>query len=407
MDFNQGVIQSDQLTVAVWLDDDFYFLFDPNSRGSTGLYSSGGRSSLLMFKGIQLLSSHFLANIPVEYHTGEYTITPVEIVVFEKQEAQKKPLKKSEILKVTEIDSLMSEKQTTDKEKGKGKKKHFIKLPAPPCDKEKYSKEKNKKTACYCPDKANVMVQRKEEKVNLIQFSPDKKKEYARKREEEKKRKQLALTETAMRTSFYVLINGDSILRGRYSQNSEIYSVSSRNYQSVQNSLVALVMLKLYDPAKWNGNYIDIVLDSADVLYKDSYTYYRPKDPIIGLANTLRTFYIMKSQIKTTFYKPTISGKCCYDDLNRGLLNFFMSTDMAIIVAKKLAVATFRKAGQYYMFDPHDRDMMGVKCSNGVACLMRFDYLENMVKKYLENCNDEEDTFILWPIKVVGVKTAK
>lgn len=407
IDFNQGVIQSDHLTAAVWLDDNFYFLFDPNPRGFTGLYSTGGRSALLMFKGIKLLSDHFLENIPVEYHQGEYTITPVEIAIFENKEKQKQPLRKSEILKVTEIDSLMSEKQITDKEKDRGGKKHLVKSSAPPCNEEKNKKEKDKRAACYCPAKSNVMVQRKEEVVNLVQFSPDKKKEYARKKEQEKKRKQLMIMEVEMRTKFYILKNGDAILRGRFSQNSERYSINSRNYQTIPNALIGLVMLKLHDPIKWNGNYIDIVLDSADVLYKDSFTHFRPKEPKLGLCNTLRTFFIMEVQIRTTVFKPTISGKCCYDDLNRGLLNFFMNINLAIIFAKNLTVAALQKGGQYYMFDPHDRDMMGVKCSKGVACLMRFDHLENLVMKYLENCDDEEDTFSLWPIRIDGVKKTK
>lgn len=255
LDYNYGVIESDYLQCGVWIENELFYLFDPNERGPTGLYTTGGRAALIIFKNIPMLVEHFLANVPEEFHSWEYKLTPVELMIKEIK-PEHKPLKKCEILKKAENDSLASARPKTPKPKTP---KSTVEIS---CEKNKANMAFKGKPVCYCPEKGNITV-KKEDKVNLLELSPEEKKEWARKKSEDKKYKEFLHIETCMRKAFYVLENGDAIVRAKYSQNSSRYSVFTRNKQSIPNCLVSLVMLRLHDPNTWSSANIEIVLDSG------------------------------------------------------------------------------------------------------------------------------------------------
>lgn len=156
-------------------------------------------------------------------------------------------------------------------------------------------------------------------------------------------------------------------------------------------------------------NFKLFLLDSGDVLYKDSWWFYKPYNPYLGLKNVLRTFHINSNKFTTYVYKPAILGDLAYRAMYVGLLNFFMHEVCGIIITPYMQVAIFQKAGHYFVFDPYSRDRCGSPVKCGTACLMRFDNIEDLTKKILENgqccqeqyCVCEEGKYSLHAVTMV------
>lgn len=79
-----GIIQTEALTVAIWEEQDrpgIIYMFDPNPCGPAGQHQNDGTACVLFFESPELAAMHFISNLPQAKRTGEYVITPVEIVV--------------------------------------------------------------------------------------------------------------------------------------------------------------------------------------------------------------------------------------------------------------------------------------------------------------------------------------
>lgn len=77
------MVETNQLLLPVWEEDEpkkTFYMFDPSSRGPTGMPQANGTACLLSFESEKMLADHFMSLIP-EYVGDEFTIRPVEIVV--------------------------------------------------------------------------------------------------------------------------------------------------------------------------------------------------------------------------------------------------------------------------------------------------------------------------------------
>lgn len=349
-----GVIEADCQTCAVWVENDLFYTFDPYPRGSTGMYQVGGSACLMVFKSIKMMTDHFLENIPC--NDCEFQITPVAIFTEEIKDKKKKIMAKCQILKCKDIPIF----DKPDEDSGKCRKK----------SKRKDAAKKTEEEPSAAPGPCDKILE---------------KKEWARQMSILRSKKELDRILRQMRREYCTIATGVAILRGHYSQNNHRFSKASKNHQAIPNALVAIVMSKLHEPSTWTYKNIEIVLDSGDVLYKDSWWFYKPLNPILGLKNVLRTFHIEHAKFSTNIYKSAIMGDLVFRALYVGLLNFFLHETSGIVTTKVYNVAVFQKAGFYYLFDPYDRDREGrcVKC--GCACVLRFESVELMAKKILDN----------------------
>lgn len=119
------------------------------------------------------------------------------------------------------------------------------------------------------------------------------------------------------RECYYVLPNGEAIIRGFRSQNSNKYSEHSRNNQDIPNSIVSIVMHHICPVDKWNSQNIDMILDVGNQLYRDSYIACGPKDNKLGVENIMRKFHMNLYSIHVTIYKPIYSAQFYVVDITK------------------------------------------------------------------------------------------
>lgn len=79
-----GIIETEPLVLAIWEETEptrIIYMFDPNSRGPSGMsHSPNGAACVLAFDNIKLASEHFMSLIPDQLDVN-FTIRPVEVVV--------------------------------------------------------------------------------------------------------------------------------------------------------------------------------------------------------------------------------------------------------------------------------------------------------------------------------------
>lgn len=87
-------METETLTVAVWEDDvdKFIYMFDPNPRSNTGMPQPlNGTACVLCFTSFKGAADHFISLIPdEEKRQGEFTITPIEIIVAKRKKKKKR-----------------------------------------------------------------------------------------------------------------------------------------------------------------------------------------------------------------------------------------------------------------------------------------------------------------------------
>ncbi|XP_060534309.1 uncharacterized protein LOC132706789 [Cylas formicarius] len=350
-----GILITKSLTLALWEEsgDDgsrLIYMFDPNPRSATGMPVFNGTACLLIFVNANIAADHIIGCIldPNE-RSGEYEILPVEIVVENIKSFPKgeKPITKS---------------------------------------------GPNALPRC---SKAVVSEQKK-----LLRKLA----------EEERKRREAKRIHQIGRTGYYPTRGGEAILRGYLSQNHEKYAKESRNNQDIPNCIVSVVMNSLIPVNEWTSKHIDLILDTGEQLYIDSYIAYGPRDKKLGMENVLRKFYMGNLEVHVTIYKPVITEVMTASKLLSILEGYFQQESFCILSYRDQYVSLFSKSGYFYLFDPHERNIQGnlvVGGDTGTAVVVRFDCVDSTASKVIRNlssANEEYADFSLW-LTSVKIKT--
>lgn len=78
----------------------------------------------------------------------------------------------------------------------------------------------------------------------------------------------------------------------------------------------------------------------------------------------------------------------------KGLEEYFKENDVGIITAGNISVAVWKYNNFYYYFDSHTRDHNGITHGIGVACVLRLEKIEDLVKSFVTNLQPvAEDLF--------------
>ncbi|XP_023310426.1 uncharacterized protein LOC111691585 [Anoplophora glabripennis] len=346
-----GILTTANLTLAIWEEEEDHsealiYMFDPNPRGPTGMPLDTGTACVMTFVNAKVAADHIMAcMLDPDEKMGEFTIAPVEIVVGNMKTKEKI-------------------KKTATSEKGV----------LPRCSKSVAD----------------------EEKRVLRKIAAN-----------ERKRKQGKELQKIGRNGYYIMKNGDAIIRGYKSQNSKNYNENSRNNQDITNCIVSIVMHKLIPIDTWTSKHIDLVLDTGDQLYIDSYIAYSPKDKKLGLENVVRKFFLNNIEIHVTVYKPIISDIFNMSNLIRILNVYFQQESYCMLSYLDQWVSIFTRTGFFYLFDPHERDVEGnplKQKEEGTAVVVRFDNLISLTLKMVQNMYLDLETtvkeFSLWLISV-------
>ena len=79
-----GIIETLPMTVAIWTDDEYYYIFDPHQCDRFGFRvveekKVNGKCCVMRFKYINSLAAHFIQNIPVDKKNDRFVIRKIDI----------------------------------------------------------------------------------------------------------------------------------------------------------------------------------------------------------------------------------------------------------------------------------------------------------------------------------------
>lgn len=205
------------------------------------------------------------------------------------------------------------------------------------------------------------------------------------------------------RCQFYNIPGSDiSTLRGTRSQNSKTYNATSRNNQDIPMCLTAFVMERLLPLNKWTSKTIDQVLDIGDQLYKDSFVVNAPTDQKIGLDYIIRQVIIKDVKVHVAISKPVIINKFTRDNLLKGLTIYFMQRQFGMVSIDNEWISIYYRDDHYYLFDPHDRNILGEVDIPGAAVLIKYPDLDQLSKRLCDNyCDGETFQIVILGIKAI------
>lgn len=179
------------------------------------------------------------------------------------------------------------------------------------------------------------------------------------------------------------------------------------NRGDISYSVIAIVMHHLTSVDKWKSNHVDLISETGDQLYIDSYIAYGPRDEKLGLENIIRKFYMSNLSIHITIYKPIISDMFVISKISNILQAYFQQETYCIFSYSNQWVSLFFKSGLFYMFEPHACNLQGDhvrRNESGSAVLIRFTSLERLANKLFQNLFTADEsssrTFTLWLIDV-------
>ncbi|XP_065167903.1 uncharacterized protein [Atheta coriaria] len=208
------------------------------------------------------------------------------------------------------------------------------------------------------------------------------------------------------RLSYYTIPPGEmDILRGSKSQNHKCYSDNSRGNQDVPNCIVAYVMDKLIPINKWTYKNIDMILDMGDLLFKDSYMVYNPKEEKIGLETLIRDVVIKDIRVKISVGAPVLTAHFGARPLTEALVACFNLKNFCIILLDRWALALFKKCDTYYMFDPTDLNLYGNRIDRcGSAAVLRFESIDKLIEVLIRNLESQPIENEVFRIIIAAVK---
>nr|CAI5839704.1 unnamed protein product [Callosobruchus analis] len=190
--------------------------------------------------------------------------------------------------------------------------------------------------------------------------------------------------------------------------------------QSMGNAISALIMLRFHKSRVWIPKILNSVLRYGDLLYRDAMITI-PRTQSLKLSN-----FQKKTEYEGKNFMPLIEDYVVVGrlqsqdfevfDLGPALETFLADHECCVIIGP-LTLAVWFEDGKYYMFDPNDRDKNGrtiVKSQYmgsvlvpmdyipGVACVTWFKNLKDLVALYMSNVEKafKSDPFYLSKVEI-------
>ncbi|EFA04883.1 hypothetical protein TcasGA2_TC014944 [Tribolium castaneum] len=369
---SHGILVVDKFILPVWEqmkgDEVSIFMFDPNSRGATGLPSQGGNACIMKFCNSKVASDHIKAcMMDIDKARAEFVIIPIEIVVGSartKRKAvcppQKKTIKTPVVHPKTIKTPVVRSTQKTLQESQKQL------LPT--------------KVKPVCPDK---------ETLQQVQ------KELRRAAEEERRKAEAKRCYALGRSEMYQINDDTAIIRATRPVQAE---------RDLPVNVAALVLMRIAsDLSKWTYKQMEVVIETGYQLYVDSYNAYKPTTSKLLLPHVLRRVLLRELEVKIDIRRPVDCGPFTKKNVMAQVSHFFTSTNFFFLNYEEFLISLYFKSGYYFMFDPYSRDLNGNKCEKGSAVLMRFGSLEGLVEKILRNLGPEEGPVGHFALIVAGI----
>ncbi|KAK9886347.1 hypothetical protein WA026_015864 [Henosepilachna vigintioctopunctata] len=225
---------------------------------------------------------------------------------------------------------------------------------------------------------------------------------------------------------FLELDYGHWILRGQTDMNNEMFPLENRGKQEIPTILTALAFAKLYAMSKMKSQHIASILCYGDRLFTHMKRLRKAQLEADVVLNLLEEEIkaIMKNEVYDweTYSDALVIGDFKVEmkitknfltgdtnaknvegvlDLKAALDKLFETSTYGIIDCKAYLVGVWKGATVYYMFDCHKTSVNGVKCSTGYPCITRYLKTELMADIYLQNLEKEGcNTFFIHKVDI-------
>lgn len=210
--------------------------------------------------------------------------------------------------------------------------------------------------------------------------------------------------------NFKEIDHGKWILRGTMTQWNLLFPEPNRGKQSIANCFTALAYAYMFALQRFQSRTINDILKYGDRLYTFTKRLRRKElleDPELGLDESqvqaivddelfsvediFKNFCIDLDEVMVELKPEYITGETNAQDyieildVKRGIEKFFRNNRFGILSAKDQHVAIWQGNRMMYMFDANARGPNGIKEFNGVACITRYNKVDDMADVFLKN----------------------
>lgn len=198
---------------------------------------------------------------------------------------------------------------------------------------------------------------------------------------------------------FRTLNAHSAILHGSCSTNHTRFKLRSRGKQGTACSVVAIVFGRLFEPKDWTRYLVDQVLEFGDKLFCISQIRNKVNpEQYMTVSLIYPEFFIgdykcMICAEEGAVYGNLFSKSIGCPDFSDGLQRFFRTNDAGVVTTQGMSVAMWRQpGGGFFYFDSSSCAENGIRCANGMACLMRFKCMNEMRELFLSNVDKKFDS---------------
>lgn len=189
--------------------------------------------------------------------------------------------------------------------------------------------------------------------------------------------------------------------------------------QSVSIAVMALTTLRLYKTKTWVPKILDNILNVSTLFHRDMTKNLR-NDEVVELCHIPEKITLEKKNFAPEIDEFAVIGKLRSTvddvlDLLPALQEFFKNNDTCVICGPNI-LAVWQEDGNYYMFDPNERDNKGlviikrmkvgsqekvVNYTPGTACVTWYKDLKDLADVYINNVDRSRRNEQFWLSRVL------
>lgn len=193
--------------------------------------------------------------------------------------------------------------------------------------------------------------------------------------------------------------------------------------QGLANAVAAAVMLRVYQSKYWTSNILNIILNLGETIHSTTMESLKNtgEETQMKVTNIIKRIPLDEKEYRPEIEEISAIGKLSSKedntlDLPEALREFFSDND-GCIIRGPVELGVWFERDLYYMWDPNERDQRGraiqkdlkigselrvLDYEPGLACLMWFTKLEDLVEVYMRNVPqvNRRDWFVLSKVQI-------
>ncbi|KAB0791417.1 hypothetical protein PPYR_03217 [Photinus pyralis] len=215
--------------------------------------------------------------------------------------------------------------------------------------------------------------------------------------------------------------SGKWILRGSFNQNDRRFEKEVRGTQCTAAAALSLAFALIKPESKWTTEDVDEILIQTEPYYKECVAKLKSgnkfRDGKLLVDELNRKCALEGTEINFDIEECAVNGLIDakdYDDtlnLKSGIATFFRDNNSAIVTARSVSVAIWKKDQAFYYYDSHSRDEKGMINGYGTACVMRFSNMDDLALSIEANLQPGQNnsfnigrvTVSVWEMEAGGV----